>query len=173
VTRELSPSVGRTIREALHDVRSRLGAIRLAVTSLHDAPDDPAFAAALVGTADRESLRLGAELTAVSALVRALTDDEAPGVLDLSDALGAHGVTEPVGVAGPPEVLAAALEALARLAGETARATVTATQDDVRVRFEGPDADAAAGSAIARALIESVGEPEPGATLGVVLRRAP
>lgn len=75
------------IAAALHDIRSSVGSIRLALTSVLDDEEDAEFRRTMLSSAEEESRRLNAALTALPALVAAATDSSTPVTFDLNGLL--------------------------------------------------------------------------------------
>src|SRR4051794_23631307 len=82
---ETSPA--EAMAAAVHDVRSSIGSIRLALTSVLDDDEDAEFRRSMLSGAEEESRRLNASLTALPALVAAMTDVSEPAPVDLVAAL--------------------------------------------------------------------------------------
>jgi hypothetical protein len=171
-TRSADPA--EVLRTVLHELRSRVGAIRLAISTVKDGAADPDLQASLLGTADRETLRVSDELAAVIALVRCVTSRSRPETVDVARALrDAGSVARRMGVrvrvrAGRqvrararPGALASALPALLQLVADADGEAVASTARDgalVLVRVRRPDArPIAAGSALVRHLLDETG----------------
>lgn len=168
------PDPAEVVRAVLHEVRSRIGAIRLAVTTLQDGDPGEPLRGSLLQTADRETIRISTELAAVTALVACLTDRSAPGEVDLGGALRrAASAAQRLGVRakfqgkGPVVVRArsaavdSALPALVRLVADgDGEAIISVKREgrEVVVRLNRTDgAPIAAGNALVRNLVQGIG----------------
>lgn len=168
------PDPAEVVRAVLHEVRSRIGAIRLAVTTLQDGDPGEPLRGSLLQTADRETIRISTELAAVTALVACLTDRSTPGEVELGGALRrAASATQRLGVhvkvrgRGPAVIRArsasvdSALPALLRLVADgdgEALASLKREAGDVVVRLHrADDAPISAGNALVRNLVEGMG----------------
>jgi len=72
---------------AVHDVRSSVGSIRLAVTSVLEDDEDADFRRTMLSGAEAETRRLNGALAALPALVAAMTDVSESAPVDLVAAL--------------------------------------------------------------------------------------
>lgn len=81
------PEVADAVRAVLHEVRSRVGAVRLAVTALQEGGAHEELRGSLLDTADRETRRISTEIAGVAALATSLTDVSPIEAVDITAAL--------------------------------------------------------------------------------------
>jgi hypothetical protein len=173
-----------TVRAVLHELRSRVGAIRLAVTTLQKDECDLELRTSLLDTADRETLRVSTEMMAVTALVAALTDRSPMQDINLMQALrSAATIADRVGVRasvgrGPrafvrarPHGFDGALSSLMQLVadvdGETT-ATVSRKGKSLVVMLAREDGRRpAAGGSLIRGLLDGIGAKQVDAEGGL------
>lgn len=162
------------VRSVLHELRSRVGAVRLAVNAIQDAGADRDARASMLETADRETLRISTEMSAVSALVDCLTDTSRMERVDVILALRRaatmarrKGVEVRVRSSGPSlararaSALGAGLQAAIQLVADAGGEVIASASRDgtgVLVRIERSDGRrGAAGPTLIRSLVEGMG----------------
>ena len=167
------PDPAETVRTVLHELRSRVGAIRLAVTTLQSNASDEDLRTSLLETADRETLRVSTEMVAVTALVTCLTDKTSPQPIEIGRALrNAVTLAERVGarasvtrgsraiVRARPRGFESALSSLMQLVADVddeARASVSAKNGSVTVKLSRSDGGRVGGGSLVKGLLAGIG----------------
>ncbi|MCA1831600.1 MAG: hypothetical protein ABR548_11700 [Actinomycetota bacterium] len=180
------PDPAETVRTVLHELRSRVGAIRLAVTTLQTNTSDEELMKSLLATADRETLRVSMEMVAVTALVTCLTDRSAPRSFDIGHALrNAVTLTERVGgratlgrgskaiVRARPRGFESALSSLMQLVADVDGETIVSVSTKngaVTVKLARPDGSHAPGGSLVKNLLAGIGATQIPSDAGLVFR---
>lgn len=162
-----------TVRGVIHEIRSRMGAIKLAVTTLQDIDPGPEDAALLLKTADEEATRVSIEMSGVTALVACMTDRSRERAADIGTALRRAAIAAKrrgveTKVSGPrslmvksrPTGLDQALPIVLSLAGDLdARVTASLYKrgDVALVRVQPVNSGAPAKTKLLEALLQQVG----------------
>lgn len=150
------------VRSVVHDVKSRLGAITIAVTTVMDADPGPELRERLLRTADNEARRISNELSGITSLVICMSDRSKPQDVDVTKALKAaaleaHKRGVKIEVKGgrnlmtmgrQPSIEAALLALLLAVAGPAGEVSASASSrgDQVLLSMRSPDGQPFTGS---------------------------
>lgn len=177
------PAADGAVSDVVHEARASVGAIRLAVSTVLEVPDDRDLAVDLLRNAEGETLRLASCFAALPALVACLTDRSRLEPIDVTSVLrrasaGARRLGKNVQSRGRRPVWAKArrstferaLAALMQVVEGDIIASAAGDERGVVVRLETAGTAHAATGAVVRHLLAGIGARSEPSSSGLVFR---